>query len=37
MDTRFIRISVIIIALSGLSLMAGCSSTTWEDAEQEDT
>lgn len=37
MDVRFIRFCVIIMTLTGLSLMVGCSSATWEDAEEEDT
>lgn len=37
MDVRFIRITVILMTLAGLSLMVGCSSATWEDAQQEDT
>ncbi|MCW9706319.1 SH3 domain-containing protein [Fodinibius salsisoli] len=37
MHINSLRFTVLIVALSGLGFIYGCSSSTWEDAQQADT
>lgn len=37
MHAKFIRIAIVVVAFSALGLIMGCSSSTWEDAQQADT